>query len=392
MDAKTRAYWFDRQGLAGISASPREVLLRSGWARSVGGSNPYLTLFARARISKEAAERAVASLEIHELPSARGCTYYVPREDFALALRVGQGTGERAAINTATRYLGVTEGELASLEQGVMDALAAEDLDPKQLRDRLGGLVRNLGDEGKKRGQTTTLPLALGRLQAYGYIRRVAMNGRLDSERYRYALWRHNPLAETGETRDEAMTRLARKFWQWIGPARPKDFQWFSGLGVGATAQAIAPLGLVETADGFMILPDEQEAFSSFEIPRGPCYALVSAIDAMFLLRRDAGATVDEADALQRVQGEKGLIGVGGIQDLSHNGILDRGRLVGLWEFDPEAGEIVYKLFRGPDDDLLAVIGEAEAFIRDELGDARSFSLDSPASRKPAIEYLRREG
>ncbi len=30
-----------------------------------------------------------------------------------------------------------------------------------------------------------------------------------------------------------------------------------------------------------------------------------------------------------------------------------------------------------------------EAFIRDELGDMRSFSLDSPASRKPRIEAIR---
>jgi hypothetical protein len=35
-------------------------------------------------------------------------------------------------------------------------------------------------------------------------------------------------------------------------------------------------------------------------------------------------------------------------------------------------------------------IDEMEAFVRDQLGDARSFSLDSPKSRKPRIEALRR--
>ena len=73
---KLRAWWSHRQGLDGSlsGASAAEVLERSGWARSVGGVGPYLTLFARAQIGREAAEAAVKNLEIHELPAARGCT------------------------------------------------------------------------------------------------------------------------------------------------------------------------------------------------------------------------------------------------------------------------------------------------------------------------------
>ena len=41
---------------------------------------------------------------------------------------------------------------------------------------------------------TTTLPLALGKLQAMGEIRRVPVNGRLDQQRYKYSAWRPNPL------------------------------------------------------------------------------------------------------------------------------------------------------------------------------------------------------
>src|SRR5262245_63984427 len=83
-----RAWWSCRQGLDGaLDGKPlSDVLERSGWARSVGGVGPYLTLFSRARTSREAADQAVERLEIHELPSARGCTYVVPASDFALAL------------------------------------------------------------------------------------------------------------------------------------------------------------------------------------------------------------------------------------------------------------------------------------------------------------------
>lgn len=89
---KIRAWWSHRQGLDGSlsGATPKEVLERSGWARSVAGAGPYLTLYSRAGTSRETADKAVKELQIHELPSARGCTYVVPSSDFALALKVGQ--------------------------------------------------------------------------------------------------------------------------------------------------------------------------------------------------------------------------------------------------------------------------------------------------------------
>jgi len=80
MDRATiQAWWAHKQGLDGTLAGKgaAEVLERTGWARSVGGSGPYLTLRARAAISRESVDAAVARLEIHELPAARGCTYVV---------------------------------------------------------------------------------------------------------------------------------------------------------------------------------------------------------------------------------------------------------------------------------------------------------------------------
>src|SRR5690242_8373800 len=112
MDAKKlRAWWFHRQGLEGslTGKSPAEVLSQTGWARSVGGVGPYLTLFSRGRVSRETADSAVANLEIHELPAARGCTYVVPACDFAFALKAG-GDFNNADMKTAYK-LGVTDKE-----------------------------------------------------------------------------------------------------------------------------------------------------------------------------------------------------------------------------------------------------------------------------------------
>ena len=63
--------------------------------------------------------------------------------------------------------------------------------------------------------------------------------------------------------------------------------------------------------------------------------------------------------------------------------------LIGLWLYDPDAADIAWTTFAPPDDAVRAEVARTAAFIRDDLGDARSFSLDSPASRRARIEALR---
>src|SRR6476661_7145158 len=118
-----QAWWAQRQGLDGSlqGKSAAEVLERSGWARSVGGVGPYLTLFSRAGISRTAADAAVAALDICELPSARGCTYVLPRSDFALGIKVGQGFSDASDLKLA-RALGATDAELDTLCQAIVKA------------------------------------------------------------------------------------------------------------------------------------------------------------------------------------------------------------------------------------------------------------------------------
>lgn len=392
-DAMLQAWWSHRQGLDGSLAgkSSAEVLERAGWARSVGGVGPYLTLFARNGASREDVDAAVARLDIHELPSARGCTYVLPASDFAFALKTSQGFGDEADMKTA-RKLGVTDGEIAGLCEAIVKGLAKGPLDPNDLRQATGGAARSLGEEGKKKGLTTTLPLALGRLQTSGEIRRIPINGRLDQQRYRYTLWRPNPLAKFRMSTEEAQTELARKFFRWIGPATLAQFQWFSAFGVRVSKAAIEPLKLVpvEPGDERMMFSDDRDALSKFRAPKDPQYSLVSGLDAMFLLRCDVPSLLAQKDLKRKVFSEKGLAEAGALTVLPSHAILDRGRLVGLWEYDPATESIVWSSFVPKDKKLEAAVKKTEDYVRTQLGDARSFSLDSPKSRVPRIEALRK--
>lgn len=393
MDAETlRAWWFHRQGLDGSMAgqTPAAVLERTGWARSVGATSPYLGLRARTGAGRAEVDGAVAALAIHELPSARGCTYVVPASAFPLALRLASQFGPEAEMKVA-RKLGVTDQEVDRLCTAVVDALRDGPLDPDDLRSATGGAARSLGEAGKKKGLSTTLPLALGRLQTTGEIRRVPTNGRLDQQRYRYTLWRPNPLAGFRLSLEECYVELARLFFSWIAPATMAEFQAFAALSIKAAKAAAAPLELVSLApgDARLVLPGQRAEIDAFVAPAEPRHALVGSIDGMLLLRRDVQSLLADADRDRQVAGDRGVFAASGMIDLPSHAILDRGRLVGLWEFDPAAGEVVWMTFVPPTDALRDAIASTEAFIRGDLGDVRAFSLDSPRSRVPRLRTLR---
>jgi hypothetical protein len=376
--SKLRAWYAHRQGLDGSleGKSSAEVLQRAGWARSVGGVSPYLTLFSRAGITRGQVDADAAKLKIYELPSARGCTYVLPSEDFALGLAAGRGfDGE---MKTAAK-LGVTEKEIEKLCDAVVSAIEKGPLDPDGLREAAGKAVRTLGPEGKKKGLTTTLPVALGKLQESGEIRRVPTNGRFDQQRYQYALWRPNPLRGFKLSPDQVHTELARKYFGWIGPASVADFQTFSGLGVKVTKAALESLKLepIEIAPGDQrfFLPGDRAHFDAFKPPKDPRYSLLGSIDSLLVRRGENLRSQVPAETLA---------------DLSGHAIVDRGRLVGLWEYDLPTESIAWISFGTKNKAIQEAVTRTENFAREQLGDARSFSLDSPTSRAPRIAALRK--
>jgi hypothetical protein len=288
--------------------------------------------------------------------------------------------------------LGVTEKEIDKLCGAVIAGLAKGPLDPEGIRDATGKAVRNLGAAGQKKGLITTLPVALGRLQSSGVIRRIPVNGRLDQQRYLYTLWRPNPLRGFKLQVEEAYTQLARRFFSWIGPATIAEFLWFSGLGVKAAKVAVEPLKLepIKTGDDRLLLPDDRARLEAFKTPKDPHYVLAASLDSIALLRRDLKGMLDPKDLDRQVFVERDTKPLGGLADLPSHAILDRGRVVGLWEYDTSNNSIAWMAFVKKDKALQEAVARTEQYVREQLGDARSFSLDSPRSRAPRVEALRK--
>ena len=139
-----------------------------------------------------------------------------------------------------------------------------------------------------------------------------------------------------------------------------------------------------------MLLPDDVDALRDYEPPDEPRYSLVSSLDAISATRRDVQTLLEAKDRERIVLADGGERPASSLVDLPAHAIIDRGRLVGLWEYDVDSSSIVWATFGIKKSKALeSVVAETDSFVRDQLGDARSFSLDSPKSRRPRIEAIR---
>lgn len=389
-----RAYRSSLQGLETFRLHPNEApnhLGLQGWIRGVGSCGPYFHLKSRAGFSREQVDQAVANLEIHELPSARGCTYIVPKQHYDIALALAQFPGDEPKLDTGERKLGFTWDQINSLKAAVLEALKSGPADPRQLKADLGKKVKSYGAEGKKYGITTDLPGVLQRLQKEGRIRRMPLDGRLDNERYAYTLWEENPLADFKLTKPELQAKLAQLYFNWIGPASLEEFIWFSGFSKRDAKIALEANNLIEWNPGNYGFQTHIDSIKDFQPSSEPNPNFLTSLDNLLHLTRNLDSHVNPEDRLRiaPIPGEK--LPSGGLTDLYTHAIFDRGRLIGQWLYDQPNQELVYTAWAGDKDLVAQRAAETQTYIQEQLGDARSFSLDSPKSRQPRINFLREQ-
>jgi hypothetical protein len=367
--------WLRRQLLPPCrGATVVDVLRSGGWINTAGGTGPYVAFKARIpAFRRQAADRA-AFVEFNavEVPSVRDSMMLVPAEDAALALAAG-----RRAFAARVAKLDVDERETGVLVKRIDAVLAGgavRSVDGLR-HDIPSKLIRELGDAGKQLGFQTTLPLALRRLQVEGRIMRIGEERRLDGKRHVYRAWpKEVPLQAVPDDLDVA---LAERFLAWAAPATADEFAWWAGIGKRAAKTAMAACGstVPEAPHRETTGAASQPLFLPFR-------------DNYFQLHRSLLPFVDDPRGIELLDMQNKRAPLERLESLHHNAIVIDGELRGIWEYDPDAGKVVWRTFR-KEHGVEPVAAILEAFIRDELGDHKFYALDHARARGPRITFVR---
>jgi hypothetical protein len=404
---RARAFWHRRQGLATALGGPLEdVMAATGWGRTLGGIDIYLELRARAPgMTRADLDRAVAESRVQVVPSVRGCIYLVPRAHVPLALRVAE---ELSAARNARELalVGVRPAELDTVGAAVTAALRGGPLSTDALRRALpDGVVRSFGEKGKKLGLSSTLPPALRVLELAGKVERTLEGGRLDTERY---LWRATAQSPYDGARvpDDPAARhaaLAAIFFRQAGPATVGEFCGWSGIGMRAAAAAAARVPLVRVAvdgwtDDALVFEDDLPALRA-AAPGAASVSFLAFEDGYLSWRGGPALLVDPRHhgrpvAVWGQTSGKRAATLGEARHLAGRSLLVGELLAGQWEYDPDARAIVWATFdplpAARRAAVEAAAAEAGRFIRDDLGHARSFSLDTDDEVRARAAAIRR--
>lgn len=382
--AQARARWHARQGLAGPADGPvAAVIATTGWPRTLGGIDVYLATQARvAGLRRADLDTAVASGELQVVPAVRGCIYLVPRAVAALCLRVAEEKW-RPRTDREIVKAGTTWSEIDEVAAAARAALAAGPLTTDGLRRALPpGLSRSLGEAGKKVGISSPLPLALRVLEFAGQIERTLPGGRLDTERYEWRLSASRPQpADVPATATERFTRLAALFFAAAAPATLKDFAGWAGLSGREAQAAVAALPLMPMqVPGYAA---EALGFAEDLQPAPPSQAVsFLSFDDNYLTFHGGPAVLTEPAQHGRALpawGAPGSSTLGQARHATLRTVLCGPRIVGFWEYDPDARHVVYATFDKSDQEpALSTAAESlTALLRDELKHGRSFNLDT---------------
>lgn len=395
---QARAFWHRKQGLAAPrDGDPADVVAATGWARTLGGVDVYLAVRARCPgLRRDELDHAVGRGALRVVPAVRGCIYLVPAGDVPLMMALAADL-QRPRTERDLEKVGVELSEVEDLAAEVAKALADGPLSTPGVRKALPeGAVRSLGDVGKKVGLSSPLPVALRELEFRGEIERSPIGGRLDTERYE---WR---LAETPAVAipDDKIGRLAavtRRFFEFFGPATLKELATWVGVPQRDAKAAMAELPLVPVAiEGHgeaWVLEDDRQALAAASTAP-PAFAFLPFEDNFVTVHGGPGVLVNPAFHDRPVKqwgGSGGPTTLGEARHIGNRPLLLGERLVGFWEYDPDAGEVVAATFeslsRGRELTLRTHGERLAAFVHGQLGHARSFSLDTDdAVRQRAAE------
>lgn len=389
--SRARAHWHRRQGLAEpVQGSIEEVVAATGWPRTLGGVDVYLAVRARVPgMRRRDLDEAVEQSRLQVVPAVRGCIYVVPRSHVALVLRVAEELSSKRTEREHEKA-GISQKELAGVAEAVVAALSKGPLSTDGLRKALpAGVVRSLGEAGKKIGISSTLPPALRHLEFEGKVERTLEGGRLDTERYAWRLTAKSPFAEAKVPSDpiDRYARIAEAFFRSAGPATLKDFAAWSGFSQKDARAAVeriglAPVAVAGYADEAFVFEADLPALREAAAPASSM-SMLTFEDNYLTLHGGPGIVTDPKHHARPIKGwgQAKATTLGEAKHISWRALFDGDALAGMWEFDPDARKVVFATFDplppAKKKAAAALAEDVAAFLRDDLGHARSFSLDT---------------
>lgn len=385
---RLRQRWLHAQGLlAPVPSPPAALLARTGWSRTVGGADGYLSMLARSPgLTVAQVSAAIDNDDIQVVPAARGCIYVVPTAHVPLALDLAK----RLTLTRTARdmkKLGVAPQELDRVAEAIVDVLKDGPATTRQVGSRLPeGLARDLGALGRKTGVTSTLPPALRQLEFQGRIRRRLIDARLDHERYTWTLH------ATPAPPPNADVALARLFLQWFGPTTAGAMAAFMGLTKTACLKALRATGAPERDDevlGRQTFGDLDAADLGELNP-----VMLPGMDGLLTWHSPARFVAPEDEDREiSVWGRQKVKTWGGVKHALTRSVLIDGVVAGEWEWDPDTEDVIVGGYHNALPDAVHETAQDYARLLRELGHGRAFLLekdDHLRTRAARVRALRR--
>jgi hypothetical protein len=241
MVEQLRAFTYERQRLGRAAPNAARALQD---IVAVYSSHPSAPLSLHARAKKIDA-KAFHRLDVLRLPAMRQSIHLLPAKTAHLAYHATPAPP--ADRKKRMKHFKLTENRYQQLRKQILKA-ASEPLTLPELREAVGAEPAEL----KGVSAQMTRDAELTRVGAAG----------LRSNELRYQAVELEPADA-----DEALAWLAGEYLRAFGPARAKDFAWWSGVSAGRAKQALAAHDTEELDGGLLILAKDRKPFESAKPP-----------------------------------------------------------------------------------------------------------------------------
>jgi len=236
----------------------------------------------------------------------------------------------RATLKTRHKQLGLNEVVIKKCNDVIIAALEGNQ---HLTREELADLLRKIG--------ITNDNNRLAHILLYAETEPLICSGRLKGNQQTYALIEERIKKPTGISKDEALKRLAGKYFQSRGPATLQDFKWWSGLSAGDARKALES---VKSKLDRIIVGSETywmgNSIGSMNENK-PVIYLLPAYDEFIISYNDRSASLAEVQIKKKAISSNGIF---------RPVIISEGQVIGLWKRMAMKEEVLIEcqLFKAP--------------------------------------------